>query len=520
MKTRFWLLRATLEAKSPLAIGTGAGDDLHDALFAAGAGGLPYLPATSLVGVLRRRCQDLGRDAPWIARVFGTVAGTAAAARLVVSHGLVHGANDVPRAIDADPGDDLVLQHCARGVTRDHVRRDGFGVVDGRGKFDDDAVPVGARFAVSLRLDSRNDQEAKDAADIVATVLAALHDLSLGGKTRRAFGRMEVVRAWARHFDLRGDAKDVDTWTRVERDLTAPAATQPEELKKLGFGDVVGTVRAGGGKDAVRHLRLRLQAEDHWLVSGGSAIDGVAAHKNAKGRDRHGLPWSECVVCWDKGGDGRNKGRVSERPVPVLPGTSIKGALRHRTLFHYRRLCGQFAPSMPGAAADAAPIAIEAAETALAPLFGTVKGTAGASAGRVRVADVVLRDEAWQSSGAFDHVSIDRFTGGQLSGLLYSEATLYRTALRIDIAVDPAPTPPEAAGRDEAGALARAEAIAQEQTLRRALAFAIADLAAGRLPIGAKANAGHGALQPAPGAEAEVQGALQALWNDASGAAA
>lgn len=498
MRQHFWLLRATVEAKAPLAIGTGQGDDLRDALFASGHGGLPYLPGTSLAGVLSTRYRDAVQavagagdaqessqsiDAE-VEAVFGAIGQEARASRLLVSIGLVHGADDRPVPVDAEPADD-VLRACAAGVTRDHVLRDGYGVADGRGKFDESAVPVGARFTFELRLDAENaDQAAADDEAVVPAILGALHELRLGGKSRRGFGRLTVVRAHARRFDL-AKPGDRDAFIRLERDLSKVGAGPP-----AGFDDVASRVAPNASDGALR-LAVALRARDHWLIGGGQPVKAAnGAHRGRNDRPRHALPWSEHVILWKGKPDGQ-RGEFSPTPVPILPGTSVKGALRHRTLYHLRREAG------PGAHRDT--------EAALARLFGRTKshGDGGAlgseRAGRVHIDDVVLDGSVWQKSGAFDHVSIDRYTGGAMPGLLYSEATLFETPipLRIEIAPDRSHLVPAESGHDD------------DTALRRAFAWAVADLCAGRLPLGAKANAGHGTFIAE--SKSEVHAALDTL---------
>ena len=51
------LIRCTIELDSPLIIGTGKGDSLHDAVFVQDANGLPVIPGTTIAGVLRDRWQ-------------------------------------------------------------------------------------------------------------------------------------------------------------------------------------------------------------------------------------------------------------------------------------------------------------------------------------------------------------------------------------------------------------------------------------------------------------------------------
>ena len=53
-----FLARIVIEAKTPLAVGSGDNNVLTDALVATDANGLPYIPGTSIAGVVRSMIGD------------------------------------------------------------------------------------------------------------------------------------------------------------------------------------------------------------------------------------------------------------------------------------------------------------------------------------------------------------------------------------------------------------------------------------------------------------------------------
>ena len=159
----------------------------------------------------------------------------------------------------------------------------------------------------------------------------------------------------------------------------------------------------------------------------------------------------------------------------MIPGSAIKGALRHRTAYYLNGMLGRWADEL--SAADlASSSAHELME--LRELFGHVP-TDGASkeraiAGRVVVEEAVVTDSKpfWQ-----DHVSLDRFTQGPMPGALFDEAVRFggRWLLRIHVA------PP---GNSGAGT--------GEDRAVEALELALHDLAEGRLQVGSGSGRGHG----------------------------
>ncbi|MFH1465589.1 MAG: RAMP superfamily CRISPR-associated protein [Pseudomonadota bacterium] len=481
---RFALAHVTLELTTPMTIGTGGGDDLRDSTCVLDANGLPTIPATSLAGMLR---------AAWAARktrdeveaLFGFQRGVhGAPSRVELSWAAVHGAKDLPvpprvapEALIGDP----VLAFLEAGVVRDHVRLDHKGVVDRAGKFDELLVPAGARFTFELLV------HAPDEEKTLIDLLALLHrgGLRLGGRTRRGFGSFKVARCASGSFDLRR-AQDRAAFARVPRDLAAPGSglteTRPEQLPA-----------PEAPRDRVR-VELSLRPQDHWLFGTGTAVrpEHRTREQGREGKAHDKVPVTERRIRWS-GGQGSV---VSVENAEVLvPASGIKGALRHRTLFHARRRAGQWALDTVttdhlddfrqwAEAPDRErpdPLGGEHSgdvEQAVAALFGSIKRARDADdaedaglPGRVFLTDLYL-DPAEARSGALQHVSLDRFTQAPMDGLLYSEAPISRSPkLMVTLDIDREGVPPLAL---------------------QALADALEDLAAGRLALGAGANRGHG----------------------------
>ena len=478
---RFALAHVTLELTTPMTIGTGSGDDLRDSICVLDANGLPSIPATSLAGMLR---------AAWTARkpkaavdaLFGYQRGARGQpSRVELSWAATHDARDLPVTGRASPGTlagDPVLAFLDAGVVRDHVRLDHKGVVDKAGKFDELLVPAGARFTFELLV------HAPDEEQTLRELLALLFrgGLRLGGRTRRGFGGFRVVRCAAGSFDLRR-AQDQAAFARIPRDMATPGSglteMRPEQLP--------------APEAARNHVRveLALQPQDYWLFGTGTAVrpEHRTNEQGREGKAYDKVPVTERRIQWSGG-----KGFVvsTERAEVLVPASGIKGALRHRTLFHARRRAGmwaldtvttdhlhdfrQWAEEPNRERPD--PLGEEhggEAESAVDALFGSIKRSRDAGdtglPGRVFLTDLYLKpDEA--RSGALQHVSLDRFTQAPMDGLLYSEAPIGRSptlALALDIACESVPP-----------------------LALYALADALEDLAAGRLALGAGANRGHG----------------------------
>lgn len=444
----FELARVTIEFSAPFLIGAGGGDLVSDAVGVRDANGLPTLPGSSLAGVLRHALAEDGdpdRDAD-CRRAFGYQDRAGGESSLVeLSWGQVHGQDDRPVPFigaSADP----ITAFLASGVVRDHVRIDGHGVADDRGRFDLTAVPAGARFTFELLV--------HDGSPIGLERLLALlasPAVRLGGHTRSGLGAFEVVRALGRRFDLRKQS-DRAAWAKLPRALAAPIP-RAAGLVKI---DVSPQKPPGVAVGA-----LSLRAEDFWIVGRGEPI--LSEHFTARDHDKphDQVPVTERRIVWS-GGEGKLERRH------LLAGSGVKGVLRHRTSYHARRLAGLFAGD---AAATTEPEAVRL-------LFGEVRTADEGRPGRVFVEDSWLSEAQY---GSMPHVSIDRFTGGPLDGCLFSEALLWKGELALRIAVD---------GRQPAAKERRPFELGL-----RGLRCAIADLCEGRLALGAGANRGHGYMR-------------------------
>lgn len=441
-----WIAAVTVETAAPLSIGTGAGDDLRDAICVTDANDLPTIPGTSIAGVLRHAWDELhGVDSS--DALFGHIKGkghtTSERSRLSVSWAAVHDQQNRP--VTPFPGEvqaDDVLQFLGTGVTRDHVRLNHLGVADGAGKFDVTAVPVGARFSFELRIDGPRSGEVESLLRILGS-----GQLRFGGQTRRGFGRVKVLAARAKTFEWRVPA-DLAAWRHWAAAIDF--ATRAATLKDL---------RLPEGSPAGTLWTLVLTSEAAWRVGGGSPSDadvtetaawsGMPRTRSVSKKAVDLAPLRECRILW-------KDGRASiSGPTPILPGTAIKGAIRHRTAFHKRRANGDFTASPGGPDGDG-----------LDRLFGDVKGTQGGQAGSVYI------DDVWVDSSdrvVQEHVAIDRFSGAPVNGALFSESMLGRTNLTIQV---------WASGQDHADL--------------SALRAALNDLAEGRLALGAASSRGHG----------------------------
>ncbi len=534
---RFALARVTVEFVTAFAVGAGGGDDANDALFVVDCNGLPTLPGTSIAGILRhawaervgcgmdptrRELKEAGVVAGTTWELFGFQAGDRGqASRLEVSWGLVHDSQDRPVSPRPSPQvlgtTDAVLTFLKSGIVRDHVRIDHVGVADDRGKFDEIVIPAGARFTFELLVHAPGEKvdSAKKDLDEVIRLLSA-PETRIGGKTRRGYGAFRIEKLVGSTFDLALE-KDRKRFKELRRDLSLPALGLEPWKTGVSPSAMTSTAR-----------QLDLKAQDLWIF--GTGLANRPAHRvNRKGgsdkdKAHDKVPLTESRIIW---AGGRGAVKQPEAADFLIPATGIKGALRHRALFHALRFSdeqddgslmgvsavptlAELDVGMKGSENLGIPDARDAhrtrlvkeleaskAQDAIKLLFGEIKRASRKAAddavpsrneedrgqpGRLILSDLYLPSENREL--ALQHVSLDRFTQGPMDGLLFTESVAKGGELPLRLFLRPPPRPKD---RTKEAEIRRLWAKAVE-----ALNAALLDLAEGRLALGAGANRGHG----------------------------
>lgn len=412
----FEVARCTLEVESTFRIGSGEGDGLHDAVFVTDCNGLPAIPGDSLAGVMRHALANGSDPAtnPTCCAVFGYQQKSAGQASAVqCSWASVHSRNDTPVPFREANMDDAVLALLAAGVPRDHVRIGPHGAVDERGKFDELVVPAGARFTFELVVDSRCPVSALELVQLLARP-----ETRIGAATRRGLGRVHPIRCRIGRFDLRQRA-DRERYARL------PIPLEKGDGGTLDPQEIEAAVASGRWV----HGTIQLAAADTWAIGGTipSGRETKRQEKNSKpGWDK--FPFTEQHIEWATQGNGSDRGAVvSREEAPfVIPATSIKGALRHRTAFHARRLQGDSWLTANNRDAAATPEEVS--------LFGEIREADRGQPGVVLLGDVRV-DPNDVALAPFQHVCLDRFTQGPMDGLLFDEVVAHGGAFEVDIDV-------------------------------------------------------------------------------------
>ena len=443
------IARFVIEADTAFAIASGLSDGAFDALVVRDANNLPAIPGTSLAGVLRSQYQqahgeEATEDLFGYTRHYETQEGQAS--RVQLSWGCVHDSHDVPvegihHALSQDPLLDRLAQD--HPVTRERVKLNHRGAADDGKKFDKTLIPAGCRFSVEMSLWSASGDESQwqQLLDIVAGSA-----LRIGGSVRSGLGKFSLKRLHSRQFKL-NDKKDYQAFRQL------PA----------GLGDVAGLTpfKESQRKAAGLSVDICLQPEDYWRVG-----QGTESLKPQPGEiTPQALPVTEPSIVWE----GERASFVPRKV--VVPGSGVKGALRHRLAFHYQRICKHHDVTLASSEVDEL--------AGVRALFGFAADTQEAQSkgqvGAIFFSDIYPDNAARPENIArMSHTSIDRFTGGVRDGVLFVEELMWQQPLKLTLWFDSQ----------------RLEAV--DEHCRKALKLTLDDLVQGRLALGAASSKGHG----------------------------
>lgn len=441
--THRFLARFVIEAKTPLAVGSGEKDITTDALVATDVNGLPYIPGTAIAGVVRSMIGEesaktfFGYQVPNKKKDGKGSEIIFTEAKILNSKGEVVDGLNID-AIDKDP----LLKEYKELPIRQHARISEKGVTEKGGKFDEQVVFAGTRFCFELEMVS----DGKNYSDF-ESVISQVNNKTfrIGSGTRCGFGEIEVVEMQRAKLDL-SKPEDLDLYLDKSSDLSKDwnGWQRDENIEK----ETLST-------DWVEY-KLSLQPEDFFLFGSGFGDSEVDM-----------TPVKARKVVWEDG-----VGRLSDKMV-LIPATSVKGTLSHRVAFHWNKLNEYYAGN-PEAKVGKDNFAVKI-------LFGSEgeKEGEGQLRGNVIFSDIIENRSV--KDKILNHVAIDRFTGGAMDGALFSEKMTYVT---------------EKDKPFEMSILVKNEMLSKKDkknvTVGDALEVALQDICKGMLPLGGGVNRGNG----------------------------
>jgi CRISPR/Cas system CMR subunit Cmr4 (Cas7 group RAMP superfamily) len=345
----------TIQAETPLKVGSNSSDFLQDSPIQKDWNNLPMILGTSIAGVLRKDFQGNVDD------IFGKDNGSKiiiSNALLVDEKKLVHENLLLEKSKFLKLFDNLPI--------REHTAITHRGVAQNHSKFDEEVVYKGTRFKFAIELIEDNEKVFEDILNLLAST-----SFRLGGGSTKGFGKFSIIEIQTQKFDK-------DSYKDYTNSLNHKLETT-KDIKNI------------HSKDYDKYI-LKIKPDDFFMFGSGFGDD-----------DADMTPVYEKTIDYENGG-------LSDYKI-LIPASSIKGAISHRTVYHYNKQNSLF-------------IGNTEAKEKIIEIFGQEKNSKqniDGSKGKVIFSDAFYSKA---NTKVFDHVSIDRFTGGAIDGALFQEKTI------------------------------------------------------------------------------------------------
>ncbi len=463
-----YIARIILKAKTGLFVGSGDASLLKDAIVQKDHRGLPMIQGTSLTGVLSHAFLDsvdfskeFNDDKEFLIKLWGhQLYGKEKEAfeifyqkkypktkeadipkgygsRLKISSAyLLNHKNEVAEGLEHHL-DETTYNKFDNLPARQHVKITDKGVAKKNGLFNNEVVYAGSRFIFEIEL-SGNEQD-KDSWEAILNQLYQ-PNFRIGQGTRNGYGSLEIESIKTRIYNLKDNIDFVD-YLAFNPSFNA----QNKGLNAFKVGKI----------NPILEFHLSLTPDSFFIFSSGSG-DEKADNK----------PVEEDKVIYEAD-------KIAFVKYTLIPASSIKGAIAHRTAFHYNKLNGFYAGS------DKAKFGND--NEAVRQLFGfeakdSEKKENEGQRGFVTIDDFYFDAEEAKNEKLFNHVAIDRFTGGAMDGALFSEKVSNlsnrKEGFKFSVFVS--------------------KADFEDENIIKSLEDALKDICKGLLPLGGMTNKGHG----------------------------
>lgn len=441
-----YIARIVLQAESPLSVGSGESNIQTDAPVIRDFNGLPFIPGTSLAGILRHAADGLSEDE--VNSIFGfqskDSSNTGLGSRLLCTSARMIGKDgktvlDGLQSIDYTDSFYKAFQNLP---IRQHVRINDKGTAEDGGKFDEEVVYKGTRFCFEIELIGENRE---DVTFFHEQLLPRMQHVSfrIGSGTRNGHGEVSIHSYQERTLNLKND-EDLQAYLNKSSSLSG----------KFEWEDNSKKTKNSSVDNGWATYSVELRPDDFFLFGSGFGDD-----------DADMTPVKEKVVNYEEN-------KISDSYI-LIPASSVKGALSHRIAYYYNREVGYFADAKN----DKGGIGKE--NHAIRQLFGyegDVKNPETTSTpGNVLFSDILIKPDSKQQDKLLNHVSIDRFTGGAITGALFSEKTIWGNRQPFSLTIH-----------------VKSEILEDDHKIKNAFEYALTDLCEGLLPLGGGTNRGNG----------------------------
>lgn len=455
------LARIALETLSPLAIYSGSRDLLSNNALARDWNGNPYLPATTVAGVWRSAIGDFNltsinplKSTSWFGRKgAGRKETDRLASRVTVYDGLLLDSHsrlpgderEGELRILCEKEDVIYRSLCTsedRRYERPGCRINAKKTNHNGSLFKSKTLPKGVRFAFDVKFELDSDNDVSECRRLLSFISS--DSFTMGSKTANGLGTFKVIGMTIESLDLEKFSSDSAALAEKIRkfvtsrevgigNLADCSCVQNSDEKVWDFVlESHGSMRIGTGRASEK---LTVSGSDGRAIGSMKCDDGV----NVKNRNIQ-----QCFT--DSRFDWNGKEFVGQINEFIIPGSTIKGILAHRTMYHFLRRRNWFADKAIKEGSEVRPQELvekilnnETPPIELEPyysLFGRndPKDHSNMLSGALKVSDAVVN-----CAGVVNrmHNKIDRFTGAVMPSALFGQARLVDPNFKITIRIDP-----------------------------------------------------------------------------------
>ncbi len=425
METRH-IAHIIIEAQTPLKVGSNASDFLQDSPVQKDWNALPMIFGTSIAGILRK---DFKGDKN---KLFGDENSNnkdAKGSELIISNALLLDENGkVNENLILEKDRTKFLKLFDNLPIREHTAITNKGVADNNSKFDEEVVYKGTQFKFSIEMIEDDEVSFKKILNLLYR-----NSFIIGGGGTKGFGKIDIK-------EIKISSFDKDSYEGYSSGLNHKLSNN----RRVDLSTII--------SDIYSVYSLKITPDDFFMFGSG-----------------FGDSDADQTPVYEKEVDYENA-KLSDKQI-LIPASSIKGALSHRTAFYYNKemLKQNKDHTQVGEKNDAVKV-----------IFGHKKELAEdkktelGEKGKILISDCFKDFDEKKQTKTFDHVSIDRFTGGAIDGHLFQEKTIAKNGdddwYDIEILLE--------------------KNITQEYI--KAFELALKDICNGMLSLGGMTTKGHG----------------------------
>lgn len=380
-----------LEAKTAISVGSGANAIDQDRPVQKDWNGMPMLLGTGVAGVLKSLYTDNDKDILFGGQKKESDAYEDMESQLIVSSGLL-------MYNDSDDNTDKVMetceidlpplfQHYKKLPLREHTAIDHKGVAVAGTKHDNEIVYKGSRFKLRIKLKAleQNDKNKKK----FETILSLFYSkgFRVGSKTTAGLGNLKPVKESIDYVCLDETSYAYYNFSSsLNQDASIYTETYTHCTEK--------------SSQIYSDLTFEMIPENFFIFSSGFGTDDGKIDAVQK---------KEKVVDYET---------QTLKEMLLIPASSIKGSLSHRTAYKFNCANGCFADSKDFKANEHTGKNNKAVKALFGSESNLSSGQEEGHKGSIIMDDIYL-DEYEEK--VFDHVSIDDFTGAVIGGALFNE---------------------------------------------------------------------------------------------------